>query len=274
MMSVSKPEIRIAKDIQELSQMAAGEFVERAVEAIDRRKLFTVALSGGSTPKRLYSLLSDPMEPFVGQVPWKSCHFFWGDERHVPPDHPQSNYRMARETLLSRISVPPGNVHRVQAENPDADSAASDYDAEIGEFFHLRKGERPRFDFVLLGLGADGHTASLFPGTSVIQEKERLVSAERIEKLHSCRISMTPPVLNHAALVIFLVGGSEKADAVREVISGKFQPDRFPAQLVQPENGNLLWLLDKSAAERLQGPTWVHQCSQREHFSSFLDMES
>jgi len=253
MMRVSGPEIRIAKDTLEQSFIAAEEFAERALESVERSGSFRVVLAGGTTPRLLYTLLSDPTEPFAGRIPWGSCHFFWGDERHVPPEDPESNYRMAKETLLSRVPVPTGNVHRVQAENPDASGAASDYDAKVREFFHLQGGERPGFDLILLGLGTDGHTASLFPGTSIIREKRRLVSAEWIKKLHSHRISMTPPALNHAARVIFLACGSGKAEVVRDVISGTFQPDILPAQVVQPENGTLLWLLDKSAAERLQG---------------------
>lgn len=245
------PEIRVAKDIRELSRMAAREFAERAVEAVDRRGTFAVALSGGSTPESLYDLLADPEETFVDRVSWNNSHFFWGDERHVPPDHPQSNYRMANNRLFSRVSIPKENVHRVQAEDPDADRAAEKYGLAIRDFFRLRNGDWPRFDFILLGLGVDGHTASLFPGTSILHEKKRMVAAEWIEKFESYRISMTPPVLNHAACVAFLVSGDGKADAVREVIRGEFRPDRFPAQLIRPVNGRLIWYLDRAAAARL-----------------------
>jgi 6-phosphogluconolactonase len=246
-----KPDIRIAEDIRELSRMAASEFVQRAVEVVIRRGAFTVALSGGSTPRHLYSLFAEPTEPFINRIPWKNCHFFWGDERLVPPDHPDSNYRMAHETFLSKVPVPSENVHRVLAEGPDANQAAEDYGREIREFFHLEDSKLPRFDFVLLGLGADGHTASLFPGTSILREEKRLVSAEWIESRESYRISMTPPVLNRAACVAFLISGGEKAGIVREVIEGTFHPDRLPAQLIQPGKGRLFWFLDHAAASQL-----------------------
>jgi 6-phosphogluconolactonase len=248
---VVKPEIRIAETMEDLTRMVAGEFLQRAVEAVNQKKFFTVTLSGGSTPGCLYNMLAEPKGLFITRVPWKNCHFFWGDERHVPPDHPQSNYRMAHETLLSRVPVPRENVHRVPAENPDAGETADLYEAEIREFFHLRDNEWPRFDIVLLGLGVDGHTASLFPGASILREGKRRVSAEWIEKLESYRISMTPPVLNHAACVAFLVSGVEKADAVREAIQGKYQPEKYPAQLIRPEHGKLLWFLDRTASDQL-----------------------
>jgi 6-phosphogluconolactonase len=247
------PDIRIAENIQELSWLAAVEFVDRAAEAIIRKGSFTVALSGGSTPERLFRMLANPARPFFERVPWKSVHLFWGDERHVPPDHPYSNYLLTYELLLSKVPVPPENVHRVRAEDPDANQVAEDYGAEIKEFFHLVEDEWPRFDLVLLGLGVDGHTASLFPGTSVLREKKRLVSAEWIESHKSYRISMTPLVLNQAACVAFLVSGAEKAGIVREVIEGMSQPDKIPAQLIQPENGKLLWFLDRAAANQLSG---------------------
>jgi 6-phosphogluconolactonase len=252
-MEKSEPEIRVAEDIQELSQMAAKEFVVRALEAVVHTGVFAVALSGGLTPIGLFDLLANPTGPYFTQVPWKSSYFFWGDERHVPPDHPQSNYHMAHEKLLSKVPVPPENVHRIRAEDPDASRAAENYGTEIKEFFHLQGDEWPRFSLILLGLGADGHTASLFPGASILQENKRLVSAEWIEKHESYRISMTPPVINHAASVAFLVSGAEKAGIVREVIRGELQPHKLPAQLIQPENGKLLWFLDRSAADQLSG---------------------
>jgi 6-phosphogluconolactonase len=184
-------------------------------------------------------------------VPWGTTHFFWGDERHVPPDHPDSNYRMAREAMLSQVPVPPQNVHRIPAENPDASQAAQDYDHELREFFRLPSGQFPRFDLILLGMGPDGHTASLFPGTTAVREQKALVAALWVETLRSHRITLTPPVLNNAACVIFLVSGEQKAETLREVIEGDYQPDRLPAQVVRPASGRVLWLVDRAAGRLL-----------------------
>jgi 6-phosphogluconolactonase len=225
--------IRIFENSRELARGAAEHFV-----AVAQKDLFTVALSGGSTPKILYQLLADPGEPFRGQVPWSSIHFYWSDERHVPPDHPDSNYRMAHEALLSRVPVPESNVHRVRSENPSAQVAADEYEKIIV----------PRLDLILLGLGADGHTASIFPESEVLYETKRLVAAPWIEKLNTYRITMTLPLLNNGASVLFLVSGAEKAEIVKEVIEG---PKRYPAQFVQPTNGELIWMLDKDAASQL-----------------------
>ncbi|MFQ5694229.1 MAG: 6-phosphogluconolactonase, partial [Nitrospinota bacterium] len=175
----------------------------------------------------------------------------WGDERHVPPAHPDSNYRMAHEAMLSKVSVPPGNVHRVRAENPDAGKAAQAYERELRGFFQTGAEERPRFDLVLLGMGPDGHTASLFPGTEALREEGRLVAAPWVGKFGAFRITLTPPVLNNAACVIFLVSGGGKAEALRTVLRGDPQPERCPAQIVRPENGRLLWLVDREAARLL-----------------------
>lgn len=248
-MSSDKSEIRILTDAEEIIQTAAVEFVRQTIEAVQAKGFFTVALSGGSTPKGLYSLLARDGKPgFRFQVPWNKIHFFWGDERHVPPDHPDSNYRMAHETMLSKVPVPLENVHRIKAENPDARRAAEDYERELREFFRLEAGQLPRFDMVLLGMGADGHTASLFPGTEVIHEEKRLVVALWVEKLNTYRITLTPPVLNNAARVIFLISGEEKAETLRTVLQGSYQPERFPAQIIHPTIGKLLWLIDQAAA--------------------------
>jgi 6-phosphogluconolactonase len=194
-------------------------------------------------------LASDPV--FRDRLPWRHLHFFWGDERHLPPDDPQSNYRMAYETLLSLTPVPSQNIHRVPAEEPDAALAAKKYEQELQAFFGLGAGQLPRFDCILLGMGTDGHTASLFPGTEALHETTRLVVANWVEKFNACRITLTVPVLNHADLVVFLVSGAEKAEALKEVLQGDYRPDRFPAQLVRPDNGNLLWIVDKAAARYL-----------------------
>ena len=222
--------IRVFENSRELAWGAAKHFV-----ALAQKDRFTVALSGGSTPKVLYQVLA---EEFREQVPWSNTHFFWSDERHVPPDHPDSNYRMAHEALLSRVPVPESNVHRVRSENPSAQEAADDYEKIIV----------PRLDLILLGLGADGHTASIFPGSEVLHQTKRLVAAPWVEKLNTYRITMTLPLLNNGASILFLVSGGEKTQIVKEILEG---PKKYPAQFVQPTNGELIWMLDRDAAAGL-----------------------
>jgi 6-phosphogluconolactonase len=241
--------IEIVADAEDLARRAAAEFADRVTEAVDAHGRFTVALAGGSTPRALYARLAQ--EPWRSRLPWPAIHLFWGDERHVPPDHPDSNFRMVRETLLDVAPVPPGNVHRIRAEDPDAARAAAAYEAELRAFFQLAPGELPRFDLVLLGLGDDAHTASLFPGSAALHERERLVAAPWISTLQTFRITLTPPVLNRAAHVVFLVSGEGKAAALRAVLAGESLPERYPAQIVHPEDGTLLWLVDRAAASRL-----------------------
>ena len=222
--------IRVYENSRELALGAAEHFV-----ALAQKDSFTVALSGGSTPRVLYQVLA---EEFREQVPWSNTHFFWSDERHVPPDHPDSNYRMAHEALLSRVPVPERNVHRIRSENPSAQEAADEYEKIIV----------PRLDLILLGLGIDGHTASIFPGSEVLYETKRLVAAPWVEKLNAYRITMTLPLLNKGASVLFLVSGAEKAGIVKEVLEG---PKKYPTQFVQPTNGELIWMLDRDAAAGL-----------------------
>jgi 6-phosphogluconolactonase len=234
-------EVRILNTPEELFQAAAAEFVGQAEHAIHHNGRFTVALSGGSTPKGLYSLLASGAIP---NIPWDKIYFFFGDERHVPPDHPDSNYRTARESLLSKAPISPENIFRVLAEQ-DAESAAQAYEQTLKKFFGLREGEFPRFDLILLGLGPDGHTASLFPGSAGLNENRRLVIANWVEKFKTYRISFTYPVLNRAACDLFLVAGAEKAKVVGEILKGDQQ---YPASRVTPSDGRLLWLLDRAAA--------------------------
>lgn len=253
---MDRPDIRVLATREELSRAAAEEFARLAAEAVRIRGRFAVALSGGSTPRVLHHLLSDERAAFRGRIPWSDVHIFWGDERHVPPEHPDSNYGMARETLLTRVPVPPENVHRIPAENPDAAKAADEYAQTLRTFFGLAAGELPRFDLILLGLGPDGHTASLFPGTDAVRERVKLVAAPWVERLDARRITLTPPVLNNAACVIFLVSGEEKARALRAVLEGPYQPDRLPAQAVRPVDGQRLWLVDRAAARLLSCLEW------------------
>lgn len=228
-----------------LFHAAAEEFVRLGRTAIAERGRFTVALSGGSTPRSLYSLLAQQHADFA----WSKTFLFFGDERHVPPDHPDSNYRMVKEALLAKIQIPAENIYRVQAEMPDAGAAAVHYEKELRSFFKLAPGEFPYFDLILLGLGPDGHTASLFPDSEGLKEQSRLVIANWVEKFNTNRITFTFPVLNHTADVMFLASGADKATMVREILEGSRTPP-FPAQLVQPE-GRLVWMLDEAAAAQL-----------------------
>jgi 6-phosphogluconolactonase len=243
--------IEVLATAADLFHAAAEEFARLGRLAIGAQGRFSVALSGGSTPKSLYSLLASNYADF----PWNRTFLFFGDERHVPPTDPESNYRMVNEAMLSKISIPPSNVFRVKAENSDAAAAGAEYEAQLRNFFELKPGEFPRFDLILLGMGPDGHTASLFPGSEGLKEQSRLVIANWVEKFKTYRISFTFPVLNRAAEVIFLVSGPDKAELLREVLEGKGPEGKtappYPAQQVQPENGTLLWMLDEAAAAKL-----------------------
>jgi 6-phosphogluconolactonase len=250
-MAESLIDLRVFADGAELARAAAEEFARRAEEAVRARERFSVALSGGSTPRRLFALLADREEPFRDRIDWRAVHLFWGDERHVPPDHLESNFRMAREALLDRVAVPAENVHRLRGEEPDAARAAALYEEELRAFFR----DAPRFDLVLLGLGADAHTASLFPGTAAVRERARWVAAPWVEKLGAFRLTLTPAVFDRAAAVIFLVQGEEKAGALRAVLAGERDLDRFPAQAVHPQDGEILWLVDRAAASGLDKGT-------------------
>lgn len=251
-MLLDRGEVQVLVDADEIARVAADEFVRHALEVAQSKEFFTVALSGGSTPKKLYSFLASEAGSFRARVPWDKIHFFWGDERHVPPDHSDSNYRMVYEAMLSKVPVPLENVHRIKAENPDAGKAAEDYERVLREFFRSETVQLPLFDLVLLGMGSDGHTASIFPGTEVILEQKRYVVAYWVEKFNTYRITLTPPALNNAIFVIFLVTGEEKAETLRVVLQGPYQPERSPAQLIRPTNGSILWLVDQAAARLLE----------------------
>jgi len=246
-----KTDVHISANAEELARFAAEQFVRLAIEAQRERGLFTVALAGGSTPKTLYVLLASEQESYRAQLDFGMIHFFWGDERHVPPDHPDSNYRMASEAMLSKVPIPLENVHRIKSEMADAEEAARDYEQVLEKFFKLENGQLPRFDLVVLGMGSDGHTASIFPDSDVINEKRRLVVAPWVEKLRSYRITLTPPVLNKAASTIVLVSGAKKAEILHKVLEGEYRPEFFPAQLISPSEGGLLWLADREAAQLL-----------------------
>jgi 6-phosphogluconolactonase len=238
--------IEVLATAADLYHAAAEEFLRVARTAIGAQGRFTVALSGGSTPKALYSLLASNYANFA----WNRVFMFFGDERHVPPTDPESNYRMVQESLLSKITIPPENVFRVPAENPDADAAAADYESQLRKFFELKPNEFPRFDLILLGMGPDGHTASLFPDSAALEEKSRLVVANWVEKFKTHRITFTFPVLNRAAEIVFLASGPDKAEILHQVLEGKNSPP-LPSQQVQPSDGKLLWMLDEPAAAKL-----------------------
>lgn len=241
--------IEVFENVQELTRAAASRFVALGKSAIQERARFTVALAGGSTPKSLYSLLAT--EEYRSQIDWEKVHFFWGDERSVPPIHQDSNFRMAREALLSKLMPPMENIHRILSEKTVPSEAAKVYAEELKLFFALRGEEWPRFDLILLGMGPDGHTASLFPGTLAVRETSALVVSPWVDKLKSYRITLTPPVLNHAANILFFVAGADKAAALHEVLEGKYQPDLYPAQIVRPVNGTLTWMVDRAAASQM-----------------------
>ncbi|HUO17369.1 MAG TPA: 6-phosphogluconolactonase [Verrucomicrobiae bacterium] len=244
----SSIEIRKLSTPQELFSIAAEEVLHAANDAVADRGRFTIALSGGSTPKSLYNLLATNAK---SALPWDRMFFFWGDERHVAPNDPESNYRMADEAMLSKIPIAPNQVFRIGAENPDAGAAAEAYELTLKRFFASGTGEFPRFDMILLGMGPDGHTASLFPGTAALQERSRLVVANWVEKFKTHRITLTLPVLNEARRVMFLVSGSDKAEALKIVLEGNAPGEQYPAKLVKPSDGRLIWLLDRAAASTL-----------------------
>jgi 6-phosphogluconolactonase len=246
MMLQNQAELKIVADGAALAREAAAEFSRCAKAAIAQRGSFRVALSGGNTPRAVYALLAEEQK---NSLPWEKIFFFFGDERHVPPAHPDSNYRMANESLFSRVPVPQKNVFRMQTELA-ADVAAQKYEDTLSNFFQLQAGSWPVFDLIFLGLGDDGHTASLFPGTAALNENTRLVVANPVEKLKTDRITFTFPVLNHAREVLFLVSGAGKAPVLREVLRPS-NGAKYPSQMVHPEEGRLLWIADRDAARLL-----------------------
>ena len=243
--------VRVAADSEALARDAATVFTTAAVDAVRDRGLFTVVLAGGSTPRGLYSLLAgDP--GFQSKIPWTRIQFFWGDERPVPPDHPESNYRLAHETMLSRVGVPAEHIHRIRAE--DTASAADAYEETLKEFAGPGGRSWPSFDLVLLGMGADGHTASLFPGTDALRKTTRLVVANWVEKLGSYRITLTVTALCSTAHAVFLVSGADKAATLRAVLQSEAPTETLPASLIRPIGGHLTWLVDQDASRLLQPP--------------------
>jgi 6-phosphogluconolactonase len=259
MLNRSDAQVRIYSDAQELALKAARHFARLADQYVVGHGHFTVALSGGSTPRAMFSLLAE--DPFRDTVPWSEIYFFWGDERCVPADHPDSNYRMASETLLSKVAVPADNIFRIPAEMEDHDAAAEEYSAILRTFFLTGPGMSqtgtaplsalPRFDLIFLGMGPDGNTASLFPGTAALHAGEQVAVANYVEKFAAYRITLTAATINNARNVTFVAGGADKAETLRDVLEGPYQPDLYPSQLIGPHNGSLLWMVDEAAAAQL-----------------------
>ena len=241
---MSDREIQIAPDLASVSRIGADEIVRCAKESIAARGRFTIALSGGSTPQGTHALLAERKD-----LPWDKIYVFFGDERHVPPDDKDSNYRAAKESLLSKIPIPAENVHRIPAEL-DARVAAQQYEEDLRKFFQLSPGQWPRFDLIMLGMGPDGHAASLFPGTAALNENSRWVAANWVEKLNTWRITFTFPLINRAAEVLYLIAGDDKAQVLRDVLEGD-KTDVYPVQRVQPVDGKFLWIIEKGAARLL-----------------------
>lgn len=238
----------VCADAMDVARTAARRFVDWAWQAIARDGQFHVALSGGSTPREMYRLLAT--SEYRAQVDWPRVHLFWGDERAVPPDSPESNYGMVRRELLLRVPIPAGNVHRMEAEDANIGGAAQRYEATLREYLSLDDRGFPRFHLVFLGMGADGHTASLFPGSKDLRETSRWVSTPMVAKLGMRRMTLTLPVLEAARKVMFLVTGEDKAARLREVLCGNPQPP-LPAQMVQPREGERIFLADRAAASLL-----------------------
>ncbi len=243
---MSATDLRVLANTDAVARAGADLVRAAAQEAVQRRGRFTLALSGGSTPRTLYALLAQP--PYVSAIDWTATHIFWSDERCVPPDHAESNYRMAQEALLDHVPVPVGNVHRMHGEMAVPQQAAQAYTAEVQTVFG--KHALPRFDLLLLGLGEEGHTASIFPGVNVPTDPNIPVAAVFVPKVNTWRLTLTLPVLNAAAHLLFLVAGAAKQEALRAVIQGPRSLD-LPAQRVAPSNGILTFLADRDAAASL-----------------------
>jgi len=242
-----RPTLHIASDLQGLAEIAAESIAEQARKRVREQGRFTMALSGGKTPRVLFELLAGE---FRKTIPWSQVHFFWGDERHVPHHHAESNYLLARKTLFCHLPVSRRQLHPIRTDLlPEA--CAEDYERRLKQFFGTRDPHPPALDLALLGMGADGHTASLFPDSPALGEEKRWARSVRVSKAESLRVTLTPPVLNQAREVIFMVSGREKAPTLKQVLVGPFRPHRLPAQIVRPPNGTVTWLVDREAAAEL-----------------------
>lgn len=261
LLNLPQVNVRAYVDAEELALKAAHYFARLADQYVVGDGLFTVALSGGATPRAMFKLLAQ--EPFYSTVPWSEIYFFWADERCVPPDHPESNYRAAYELLLSKVSVKPENIYRFNGEIADPAQAAEVYCLKLQKFFSSGLAAKrtitapmaafPRFDLVLLGMGADGHTASLFPHTAALAVQDKIAVANEVPQLGQRRLTLTAGSLNNARNVTFLVSGKEKNEALRQVLMGPSRPETLPSQMIKPASGTLLWLVDEAAVSGLSG---------------------
>jgi len=238
--------LNVSKDPEELSLRVAGWLTSYIAETLNKHPRFTICLSGGSTPKKLYQLLAS--HDYRDSIDWKKLHVFWGDERYVPFHDDRNNAKMAFESLLNHVPVPREQIHIMQTDS-DPDSSADAYESILHRYFTHRKYS---FDLMLLGLGDNAHTLSLFPGYNIIHEKDKWVKAFYLKEQKSYRITLTVPVVNRSARIAFLVSGSDKAASVQNVLYGQHDPELYPAQVIQPYNGELHWFVDKAAAADIQ----------------------
>jgi 6-phosphogluconolactonase len=242
--------VRILPNPAVVAKRAAQEFVQAAAAAVREKGEFHVVLAGGSTPKALYNLLvNDPL--LRSQVPWDKMYVFFGDERHVGPAHPESNFRMANEAMLSAAPLKADQITRIKGEYSDAEQAAREYEQALASHFKLKSAEFPRFDLLLAGMGNEGHTLSLFPGTKALHANGRIAVRNWVGKLFTDRITLTAPAACAAAEILFMVTGADKALALKGVLEGPYEPEQLPAQLLQPKDGKLLWLVDTAAGGML-----------------------
>ena len=243
--------LEIAKDQLSLAEIAADKIIALTVDSIHRQGQFTIALAGGSTPRGIYTLLATL--PNRSKIDWKRVFIFWGDERNVPPENTNSNYQMVKQTLLDHVPIPTKNIYRIEGEL-DPNIAALQYEQNMRSFFSVPYDEFPSFDLILLGLGEDGHTASLFPETKALDEKARWVAENYVPKLNEWRITFTIPLINSSANIIIVVSGEQKADIIKDVLGGNNQSSKSPIESIRPKDGNLLWLVDQAAASKLSPP--------------------
>lgn len=244
----TKVQVQVFSDLEEISHKAAEVFTNFSRSCIASQKKFSAAISGGSTPRKLYRLLGSA--EYSPQVDWQRVHLFWADERCVPKEHEESNFKAAFDRLLSKASIPDENIHRIRGEE-DPERGARDYEEDIRKFFGMSG--LPMFDLVILGMGEDGHTASLFPGSSLLEERIRLAAPVYLDRPNRNRITLTLPVLNNATQILFLVAGHSKADIVYEILGDGRKKERYPAGLISPDHGSVTWLIDQEAAEKLRG---------------------
>jgi 6-phosphogluconolactonase len=243
----------VEPDAKALAARAAQHFVEQAEQAVAKLGRVRIAISGGSTPKAAFALLADPAEPWQKRMPWPKLDLWWVDERCVPPDDADSNYRMTREAMLDHVPLAPEQIHRMKGElEPEA--AAARYEAELRQGFRLADAELPQLDVVQLGMGPDGHTASLFPHSAGLNVQDRLAVANHVSAKDAWRVTLTKPVINRGSEVFFLIGGADKAQILKEVWMGPHDPERLPSQLIRPASGILTLLLDRAAAALLPPP--------------------